>query len=68
MIYIVAEEGTLFSKENQMPIIMKSDLSSSNLDFLSDLIRIKEDNVDLQLDQVDGRIAREPNPQLYRKI
>jgi len=67
MIYLIPEQENLFAKENDTPFIIKSDSSVSALDFLSDLIDPKEDDVDLQLDKIDGRISREPNPQLYEK-
>jgi hypothetical protein len=67
MIYLIPEQENLFAKENDTPFIIKSDSSASALDFLSDLIDPKEDDVDLQLDKIDGRISREPNPQLYEK-
>ncbi|CAF4086403.1 unnamed protein product, partial [Rotaria sp. Silwood2] len=38
--------------------------SSSPLNFLSKLINIKEDDVDLQLDKIDGRIPRQQDPRL----
>jgi hypothetical protein len=67
MIYLIPEQENLLVKENHFPFIIKSDDSSSTLDFLSNLIDPKEDEVDLQLDKIDGRISREPNPQLYDK-
>jgi nuclear protein localization family protein 4 len=68
MIYLISTQENLFTKENIPPLIIKSDNPSSTLDFLSNLIDPKEDEVDLQLDKIDGRISREPNPQLYDKI
>ena len=69
MIYLIPEQDNLFSKENNFSLIVKSDRlrdnSSSQLDFISKLIDIKEDDVDIQLDKIDGRIPQQKNPQLY---
>ena len=65
MIYLISTQENLFAKENNPPVIIKSDDPGMTLDFLSNLIDPKEDEVDLQLDKIDGRISREPNPQLY---
>jgi len=58
MIYLIPEQ------ENNFPLIIKSDNLSSQLNFLSNLIDNKEDDIDLQLDKIDGRISRELNPHL----
>jgi hypothetical protein len=55
MIYLTHEE-------NNYPLI---DNSFSQLNFLSKLIDVKEDDVDLQLHKIDGRIPRQKDPQLY---
>ena len=65
MIYLIPEQENLFTNENNFPLIIKSDNSSTKLDFISNLIDIKEDDIDLQLDKIDGRIPRQLNPQLY---
>jgi hypothetical protein len=59
MIYLIPEQ------ENNFPLIIKSDNLSLQLDFLSNLIDTKEDEIDIQLDKIDGRIPRQLNPQLY---
>ncbi|CAF3569281.1 unnamed protein product [Rotaria sordida] len=71
IIYLVSEQNNLFSKENSSSsLIIKSDKpiikSSSQLNFLSKLLDIKEDDVDLQLEKIDGRIPRQQDPQLCR--
>ncbi|CAF0812434.1 unnamed protein product [Rotaria sordida] len=71
IIYLVSEQDNLFSKENSSSsLIIKSDKpiikSSSQLNFLSKLLDIKEDDVDLQLEKIDGRIPRQQDPQLCR--
>jgi hypothetical protein len=58
MIYLIPEQ------ENNFSLIIKSDNSSSQLNFLSNLIDNKEDDIDLQLDKIDGRISRELDPHL----
>lgn len=68
MIYLIPEQENLLSKENNFPFIIKSENSSSQLNFLSNLIDTKEDDIDLQLDKIDGRIPRQLNPQLYEKL
>ncbi|CAF4595506.1 unnamed protein product, partial [Rotaria magnacalcarata] len=40
------------------------DISTSPLSFISKLIDIKEDDVDLQLDKVDGKIPRQHDSRL----
>jgi len=62
MIYLIPEQ------ENNFPLIIKSDNLSLQLDFLSNLIDTKEDEIDIQLDKIDGRIPRQLNPQLYEKF
>jgi len=68
MIYLIPEQEDLFSKENNFPLIIKTDNSSSQLNFLSNLINSKEDDIDLQLDKIDGRISRELDPHLYENL
>jgi hypothetical protein len=68
MIYLIPEQENLFSKENNFPLVIKSDNTSSHIDFISNLIDTKEDEIDLQLDKIDGRIPRQLNPQVYEKI
>lgn len=58
MVYLVPQRA--FHKS----IVSKSDPSSSDLDHLN---KTKNDDVDIQLDKIDGRIARQPNPQLYEQ-
>jgi len=69
MIYLIPEQDNLFSKENHFSLVIKSNRiienSSTQSDFISKLIDIKEDDVDIQLDKIDGRISREKDPQLY---
>lgn len=68
-IYLVPEHDNVFSRQNNVSFVIKSDhpidISSSPLSFISKLIDIKEDDVDLQLDKVDGRIARQQDSRLY---
>jgi hypothetical protein len=68
MIYLIPEQENLFSNGNNFPLILKSDNSSSQIDFIANLMDIKEDEIDLQLDKIDGRIPRQLDPQLYEKL
>ena len=61
MIYLVLQRA--FHKS----IVSKSDPSSSDLDRPDHLNETKDDDVDIQLDKIDGRTARQPNPQLYEQ-
>ncbi|CAF4439116.1 unnamed protein product [Rotaria socialis] len=57
-----------FSKPSNVSFVIKSDhpidISSSSLSFISKLIDIEEDDVDLQLDKVDGKIPRQQDSRL----
>ncbi|CAF0810758.1 unnamed protein product [Rotaria sp. Silwood1] len=68
IIYLVSEQDNLFLKEKNSSLTIKSDKpivkSSSQPNFLSKSIDNKEDDVDLQLDKIDGRIPRQQDPRL----
>ncbi|CAF3996879.1 unnamed protein product [Rotaria magnacalcarata] len=67
-IYLVPEHDNVFSKPSNVSFVIKSDhpidISTSPLSFISKLIDIKEDDVDLQLDKVDGKIPRQQDSRL----
>ena len=71
MIYLVPKQDNLFANENHLPLIIKSDIpndnSSSQLNFISTLVNVKEDDVDIQLDKINGKISRQMDPRLYEK-
>jgi hypothetical protein len=83
MIYLVAERENLFPTEFNSSPHLKTDTptngsssyaspkvgsfqinNTGKLNLTSD---VKEDDVDVQLDKLDGRIARKRDPQLYEK-
>lgn len=55
-----------------MPIIINSDNtidnSTSPFSFISKVTSVKEDEVDTQLDKLDGRIQRQFDPRVYEII
>ncbi|UJR36531.1 hypothetical protein I4U23_029252 [Adineta vaga] len=53
LIYLISEQQDTSSTK-----------STAQLDFVSKLINLEEDDVDKQLDQIDGKISREKDPQL----
>ena len=71
MIYLVPNQDNPFTKENHPPLIIESNIpngnSSSQLNFISTLANMKEDNVDIQLDKMNGKIPRQMDPRLCEK-
>ncbi len=83
MIYLIAERENLFPTElNSSPLVKIDTPTNGNSSYASPKIGsfqinntgklnlnsdIKEDDVDTQLDKLDGRIARKRDPQLYEK-